>query len=134
MNNINLLSFLLTLQTQNIQHSALMQLLSHLQSENLDWSGVQNKIDMILAEKADLQTIYNQFKTQLEDNSNILQHLPEQETLDMAITRSALPTPPNKYSTEITNLAVVILRSENPQQTAQQKLQSLSEQLNRDKK
>ena len=135
MNNINLLAFLLTLQTQTIQHPALKQLLAYLQSEPLDWVGIQEKINTLLAAHSDLQPIYSQFRDQLVESPDLLKYLPWQEKLDTATTRSALPTLPDKENNkEIRNLAVVILRSDNLQQAAQQHLHSLSEQLNRDKR
>ncbi|MCV6639659.1 hypothetical protein [Candidatus Albibeggiatoa sp. nov. NOAA] len=133
MNNTNLLAFLLTLQTQNVQHPALKQLLSYLQLKPLDWPAIQSKIDTLLMSQPHLKTLYNQYQTQLEANPHLLNQLPALETFYSAVTRSALPPIPDESdNTEIANFAVAILRNDDNSQAAKQLLQDIDDQIEKD--
>ncbi len=123
----SILAFLLTIQTEDFQHSTLTkQLLAQLQL-GADWQAVQAKLDDILTANPKQQATYNHLKDLLEKQNNIA--LPKIDVNRKVLTRSAAPGEPDKETTEITNFAVVILKAQNPSEKSKELLGDLHTEL-----
>jgi hypothetical protein len=118
MNNTTLLAFLYAIATENVQDPIFKRLAIQLKCKPIDWKAVQEKLDQIFNTHPKLQQAYTNYKTQLDTKKSLLDLLlpiPEKLKLNKApLTRSAKPGLPDQETIEITNIAVVILQSDNP--------------------
>ena len=104
----SLLAFLLTIQTEKFQFGDLEKsLLAQLQL-GPDLQSVQEKLDAILTANPELEPTYKHFKTQLEQEPNLLALLPNVKVSKLPLTRSAEPGKPEQETNEIPNAAVKI--------------------------
>lgn len=122
----SILAFLLTIQVKNFQAPVLKQLLAQIQIKPLDWSAVQRKLDEILTANPELGETYNRFKALLEKQDIAL---PKINLNGKVLTRSADPGKPDKETMEITNIAVVILKDNNPPEKSKELLGDLCSEL-----
>lgn len=131
MNPTNLVAFLYAIGAENIQDSALIDLGTLLKYKNIDWQSAQEKINDILSKHPKLQQTYNNYQTQLDSKQSLLDLLlpiPEELKLKKApLTRSGMPGLPDKETTELTNIAVVILQSDNPPEKSNELLKPINE-------
>jgi len=118
MNNTTLLAFLYAIATENIQDPIFKKLATQLKCKPIDWEAVQKKLDKIFNTHTKLQQTYTNYKTQLDTKKSLLDLLlpiPEElKPRKKPLTRSGKPGLPDKETIEITNIAVVILQSDNP--------------------
>ncbi len=131
MNPTNLVVFLYAIGAENIQDSALKNLGTLLKYKNIDWESVQEKINDILGRHPTLKDTYNNYQTQLDNKQSFLDlflPIPEELKRNKApLTRSGIPGLPDKETTELTNIAVVILQSDNPPDKSNELLKPINE-------
>lgn len=122
----SILAFLLTIQVKNFQAPILKQLLAKLKRPQIDWAEVQIKLDYIVTTNPELKTTYDNFKLLLEKQDITL---PKIDISGKVLTRSADPGEPDKETTEITNIAVTILKDKNPPEKSKELLGDLYDEL-----
>ena len=131
MNPTNLVAFLYAIGAENIEDSALKNLGTLLKYKNIDWESVQEKLDDILSRHPTLEDTYNNYQTQLDSKQSFLDlflAIPEELKLNKApLTRSGMPGLPDKETTELTNIAVLILQSDNPSEKSNELLKPTNE-------
>ena len=92
---------------------------------------ISQKLDDILSRHPTLEDTYNNYQTQLDSKQSFLDlflAIPEELKLNKApLTRSGMPGLPDKETTELTNIAVVILQSDNPPEKSNELLKPINE-------